>query len=297
MLAAPQMIDAGTARVAVQTQGSGPSLLLIHGWPLSGQTFRKIAPDLARHFTCHLIDLPGAGETQWREEHDFKFAGQALAVQRVARALKLDSYAVLAHDTGATIARQLALIEGPRVTRLVLLNTEIPGHRPPWIRLFQASSRLPLSRLAFRAMLGSRAFLRSSMGFGGSFHDLSLIDGDFHAAFIQPLLKSPARLEGQIRYLQGIDWALVDSLAERHRQIEAPVLFIWGEDDHTFPIDRARQMVGQLPHCAGLIPIAASKLLLHEEQPAQVSREAIRFLRGARASRPPDVESSRPDGR
>ena len=274
----PEFADVGAARIAWRAVGRGEPLLLIHGWPLSSFSFRKLLPRLAAHFTCYLPDTPGLGETEWRDETDFRFAGQAESLRRFADAVGLERYAVLAFDTGATIARQLALIDARRVRRLVLLNTEIPGHRPPFIPLFQRTLALPGSRAAMRMLLRSRALRRSRMGFGGCFVDLSLLDGDFHVGSVAPLLASPRRLEGVRRYLAGIDWALVDGLARRHREIAAPVLFVWGEDDPTFPIERARAMPAQLADCRGLVPIARARLLVHEERPDAVADAALPFL-------------------
>jgi pimeloyl-ACP methyl ester carboxylesterase len=129
-----------------------------------------------------------------------------------------------------------------------------------------------------RLLLRVPALRRSPMGFGGCFEDPRLHEGDFHEAFVAPLLASQRRLEGARRYLAGIDWQLVDGLAERHREIRAPVLFVWGEDDPTFPIDRARSMVPQLADCRGLVPIPHARLLVHEEQPAKVAEAALPFL-------------------
>jgi pimeloyl-ACP methyl ester carboxylesterase len=131
-----------------------------------------------------------------------------------------------------------------------------------------------------RALLGSRALRRSRMGFGGCFVDLDLLDGDFHEGSVAPLLGSPRRLEGARRYLAGIDWTLVDGLATRHREIAAPVLFVWGEDDPTFPIGRARVMPAQLADCRGLVPVARARLLVHEERPDAVADAALPFLLG-----------------
>jgi pimeloyl-ACP methyl ester carboxylesterase len=274
----PELADVGTARIAWRSVGRGEPLLLIHGWPLSSFSFRKLLPRLAAHFTCYLPDTPGLGETEWRDETDFRFAGQAESLRRFADAMGLERYAVLAFDTGATIARQLALIDPKRVRRLALLNTEIPGHRPPFIPLFQRTLALPGSRAAMRMLLRSRALRRSRMGFGGCFVDLSLLDGDFQQGSVAPLLASPRRLEGARRYLGGIDWALVDGLARRHREIAVPVLFVWGEDDPTFPIARARAMPAQLADCRGLVPIARARLLVHEERPDAVADAALPFL-------------------
>jgi pimeloyl-ACP methyl ester carboxylesterase len=274
----PDFADVESARIAWRSVGRGEPLLLLHGWPLSSSSFGRLVPLLAEHFTCVLPDTPGLGETEWHEGTDFRFAAQAETLRRFADAIGLAGCSILAFDTGATIARQLALIDPRRVRRLVLLNTEIPGHRPPFVRLFQRTLRLPGSRLAMRALLRSRTLRRSSLGFGGCFADLDLLDGEFHARVVTPLVASSRRLEGARRYLAGIDWELVDGLARRHREIAAPVLFVWGEDDPTFPIARAREMVPQLGNCRGLVTVPRARLLVHEEQPAAVAGAALPFL-------------------
>jgi len=274
----PRFAEVRASRIAYRIVGTGPPLLLIHGWPLSSFSFRRLLPALAGRFTCILPDTPGLGETEWTDATDFRFAAQADTLNAFAHGLGLASYALLAFDTGATIARQLALIDPARVRRLVLLNTEIPHHRPPFIKFFQRGMRRPGAALGMRVMLCSRVLRRSRMGFGGCFVDLSLLDGEFQAGVVAPLLASPRRLEGARRYLLGIDWDLVDGLAERHRDLTRPVLFVWGADDPTFPIERARSMTAQFPDCRGLVAIPGARLLVHEERPAEVARAALSFL-------------------
>jgi pimeloyl-ACP methyl ester carboxylesterase len=278
--AAVEYVDTGSADIAYRRFGDASQrpLLMIHGWPLSGFTWRHCLPGLARSHSCIVTDTPGAGDTRWRADHAFSFRGQAEAYARFVDKLGLASLDVIAHDTGATIARELALILGDRVRRLVLIGTEMPGHRPPWIPMFQRAARLPGAAASFAMLLRSRRFRRSSLGFGGCFADLALLDGEFHDAFVRPLLDDRARLVGQLRYLRGIDWALVDSLATRHRDIAARTLLIWGADDPVFPIARARAMIGQLARCDGLVEIAGAKLLVHEERPEAVVEAASRLL-------------------
>lgn len=270
--------DAGSAEIAYRVFGAGPPLLCLHGWPLSGFTFRRLMPALAARFTCYLPDSPGAGETRVREGHDYRFAGQAACYARFADALGLSRFRLLAHDTGATIARQIALDLGARVQQLVLIDTEIPGHRPPFVPLYQKLTALPGAGASLRLLLRMRAFRRSSMGFGGCFEDPALLDGEFHHHFVRPLIEDPARMRGQIRYLRGIDWALVDGLAERHREIRAPVLLIWGRQDPIFPLARAEPMVAQLHDCRGLRAVDGARLFVHEERPAEVARHALELL-------------------
>ena len=122
-----RFIDLDHCRLAYRTVGVGPALLLIHGYPLSGMTFRHLVPRLAEHFTCFIPDLPGLGETKWTDKTDFGFASQAVTLRCFVDALGLQQYSIVAHDTGGTIARRLAIIDGNRLIRMVLIGTEIPG--------------------------------------------------------------------------------------------------------------------------------------------------------------------------
>lgn len=273
-------VDVPGARLPVRRFGIGPDLLLVHGFPLSGFTWRKVLPALSAHFTCHVPDLPGLGESQWSERTDFSFPGQGRTLAALVEALRLQRVHVMAQDTGGTFARYLALAMPERVTRLVLINTEMPGHRPPWIPLYQWLLEAPATLSALRLLLASRTFRRSAMGFGGCFDDLSLIEGDFHHQVVEPLLRDPKRMEGLRRYLLGAKWAPVDALERDHAKLAMPVLLLWGADDPTFPLPLARAMASRFPD-ARVAEVAGARLLVHEEKPQTVAREALAFLRAA----------------
>jgi pimeloyl-ACP methyl ester carboxylesterase len=275
--AEPRLIDTGTARLPCRRYGSGPNLLLVHGFPLSGFTWRNVLPDLAARFTCWVPDLPGMGDSEWTDATDFGFPGQGRTLKALVDALGLERYGILAQDTGGTFARYLALADPGRVEKLILVNTEMPGHRPPWIPLYQFLMHVPGSLATFSLLLRSRTFLRSGMGFGGCFTDLGLIDGEFDEHVIQPLRRSWRRMEGLSAYLRGAVWGPVDALADEHRQLVMPVELVWGADDPTFPVGLARQMVGQFPD-ARMVEIPGARLLVHEEKPAEVVRAVLSFL-------------------
>lgn len=275
--ATPDYVDLGHCELAYRKVGAGPPLVLVHGYPLSGLTFRHIVPALAGHLTCYVPDLPGLGETRWTDRTDFSFAAQAETLKAFIAAMDIGPYAVVAHDTGATIARRLAVIDRDRVTRMALIGTEIPGHRPPWIPFFQRIAN-PRQTGVFKALMGRRWFRRSGAAFGGCFADLSLIEGEFLDIFIRPMLADPRRISGQTRYLMGIDWALVDGLKIDHAKITAPVLLVWGEDDPVFPVHEARAMAGQLGNCAGFVTIPGGKLFVHEEMPQALVPVLRNFL-------------------
>ncbi len=275
--ATPDLVDAGAARLPVRRYGAGPALLLVHGFPLSGYTWRKLLPELSKRYTCYVPDLPGMGASQWSDATDFSFPGQGLTLKALADSLGLQKYSVLAQDTGGTFARYLAIADRARVEKLLLINTEIPGHRPPWIPQYQFLMRLPGTLAAFSLLLRSRTFLRSGMGFGGCFCDLSLIESEFHEHVVLPLLREPRRMQGMRSYLRGAKWPPVDALLHEHAKLDMPVKLIWGAEDPTFPLADARAMVRQFAH-ASLVEIPGAKLLVHEEKPTEVVKEVISFL-------------------
>ena len=149
--------------------------------------------------------------------------------------------------------------------------------RPPsrrWTRT--ALGRLPGSRWAFSALLRSRAFLRSSAGFGGCFVDRRRIDAEFIDTFVEPL-RTPSGIDGALRVLRAFDYASIDRVAELHARIQAPVHLVWGEHDPTFPVSLLEPFAASFPTFASVTRLSG-KLLVHDEQPeayAAVVRRAV----------------------
>lgn len=74
-------------------------------------------------------------------------------------------------------------------------------------------------------------------------------------------------------------------MTEVHSSLKMPVQLIWGADDKTFPIVRARQMFRELPQSAELVEVRSACLLVHEEKPREVAEAALRFLHRAHSAR------------
>lgn len=272
-----RIIEVAESQWATWRFGRGPDLLFVHGWPLHAATFRALIPHLADRFTCHLVDLPGAGQTTTAPGARVGFSTHAEQLIQVVDRLGLERYGIVAHDSGGFFARQIAA-EDARVTGLVLGNTEVPGHTPWQVALFLLASKMWGGTTVFKTVLRSRTLRRSAIGFGGTFGDLSLLEGDFHDWFVEPLLRSKEAFAGQMLLLRTFDAAALGRLAEIHGQIRAPTLLLWGTEDPFFPLSKAREMIKGLPGGATLHAFEGAKLFVHEEHPAEFARRAAAFL-------------------
>jgi haloalkane dehalogenase len=268
----------GDASVHWRRDGSGPPIVFLHGFPLSGYTWDKVVAHLRDRFTCYTPDLIGLGQSHSTAGEDYSSLGQARALQGMLSELGVASYTLVGNDTGGWIARELALVDRQRVSRLVLTNTEIPFHRPPWIPMYQVLARLPGCGTVFRQLLKSRAFRRSSLAFGGCFHDVTHVEGEFRQRFVEPLVSSKERMDGAMEFLRRMKFARLDELQQLHGQLTIPTLFIWGTDDPIFPEPKAREMLTQFPQVAGFHAIPNAKLFFYEEHPREVARLIERFL-------------------
>lgn len=206
------------------------------------------------------------------------FADHADRVIAFAEQMELHEFSLLAHDTGGTIARLVAAKAKSSVRKLVLLNTEIPFHRPPFIPLYQKMLGLPGSQSIISHLMRSAAYRRSALGFGGVFHDQNLIEGEFKTHFIDYWLADRRRMLGQIEYLRQLDFSVIDTLDEIHRTILAPIQFIWGANDTTFPASLGLAMSQTIDICRDFSAIQDCCFLPQEEKPAEVVAKAIPFL-------------------
>ncbi|WP_395346966.1 alpha/beta fold hydrolase [Variovorax sp. UC122_21] len=122
-------IELGDAQIHVEVGGSGPPLLLLHGYPQTHVAWHRVAPVLARHFTVVAPDLRGYGDSTGPagDPLHLNHCKRTLAADNLAlmRALGFERFAVMAHDRGARVGYRLAL-DTPEAVRCFVSLTVIP---------------------------------------------------------------------------------------------------------------------------------------------------------------------------
>lgn len=267
--------DLGTSRLAYRRFGVGPNLLFVHGWPLSGETYRGLVAALQGHFTCIVPDLPGAGETPWDDTIEEVFAGFTHRLLSFVDVLGLTRFGLFGQDSGGTLARLVAARVPDRVYGIGLTNTEVAGHVPPLLPLLQRITALPGAAWVFRHLLRFRPYLRSALGFGGCFKDPARLHGSFDGTALRALRDDPGPA---MQVLRRADLDVVMRLDAVQARIEAPMVAVWGDDDPFFPFGQAKQLVQTWPTRSELHRLEGYRLLVHEEVPDEVARRVGPFL-------------------
>lgn len=271
------MIDVGDHQVAHRKLGSGPDLLFLHGWPLHGGTWRNIVPRLAADYTCHVIDLPGTGDTRSAPGSRLALDANLDTVLAVIDQLRLEQYGLIGNDSGGLLAREIAAERVSQVNALVVTGSEIPGHVPAQIVRLKQLVRLPGITPLVSFTLRNRWLRRGPVGLGDCFADMKASDGDFAEAMLDPLADLKA-MDDQLELLRTFDPGHVDVLFDLHPIITAPTLMIWGESDPYFPVKKARAMAEQFGGSVQLEVIPNAKLLVHEEHPEKFATLTAEFL-------------------
>ena len=119
-------IDTGEARIFVRHAGSGPPVLLLHGFPQTHLMWRGVAPRLARTFTVVCADLRGYGASACppsAPDHA-PYSKRTVAKDMVAVMSRLgfDRFSVAGHDRGGRVAYRMALDHPERMDRLAVLD-------------------------------------------------------------------------------------------------------------------------------------------------------------------------------
>lgn len=108
------------------TAGSGPPLLLLHGYPQTHVMWHKMAPLLRDHFTLIIPDLRGYGASakppSTPDHAPYSKRAMAGDMAGLMTHFGHESFAVLAHDRGARVAHRLGLDHADRVTQMMLLD-------------------------------------------------------------------------------------------------------------------------------------------------------------------------------
>jgi haloacetate dehalogenase len=237
----PVQIDTGETTIFARWSGSGPPVLLLHGFPQTHLMWRAVAPGLARNFTVVCADLRGYGRSGCpasTPDHA-PFAKRAMARDMVIvmERLGFPRFSVAGHDRGGRVACRMALDHPGRIERLAVLDilpTESAWNRAdarfalaywPWSLLAQPEP-LPERLLA----AAPEAIVDNALGDWGS--PSAVFPREVRAAYVEAL-RDPAHAHAiceEYRAAATVDREHDQADCTDGRRMTCPLLALWSAE-------------------------------------------------------------------
>ncbi|WP_117235633.1 pimeloyl-ACP methyl ester esterase BioH [Vibrio maerlii] len=258
-----------------QTLGSGPDLVMIHGWGMNGAVWQQAAEQLSQHFTLHIVDLPGYGHSA--ESHGEDLAD--IANQVLAQAPEKATW--LGWSLGGLVASYVAIHHPNRVNKLITVASS-----PKFAAEKASINESGISKAAWRGiqpqvltaftdqliddfkLTVERFMALQAMGSPSARQDVKQLK---QAVFSRPE-PNPRSLLAGLKILAEVD--LRDAL----EQIQSPMLRLYGRLDGLVPLKVSKELNLQLPHTECFVFSESSHapfMTEHQEFCAQVSRFAL----------------------
>jgi pimeloyl-ACP methyl ester carboxylesterase len=234
---AHRWVDVGGLRLHCVEAGTGPLVVLLHGFPEFWYAWRHQLPALAdAGYRVVAPDLPGYNTSDKPPRvRDYRPRLLAQEVADLIGALGAGSAAVAGHDWGGALAWLLAMHHPERIQRLVVLNAPHPirfltGLRRPrqlrrsWYILAFQLPWLPERLIAARDFQALRRALGRQPTRPGAF---TAQDIDHYVA----AAAQPGALRAAINYYRAAVRANPLAQAQTLRRVDIPTLVIWGDQD------------------------------------------------------------------
>lgn len=224
------------ATIDFVTAGSGPPLLLLHGYPQTHIEWRDVAPQLAKKFTVVAADLRGYGDSSKPPdgENHLNYSKRAMAQDQVdvMASLGFQKFALVGHDRGGRVAHRMALDHADRIAKLAILDI-VPTYKVlhsvtndlatanfHWWFLIQKAP-MPETLIANSAEVWLRSrFERIPAG---------ILSKEAFAEYLRAFTL-PGSIHASCEdYRAGATIDIEHDAADLDRKISCPTLILWGE--------------------------------------------------------------------
>ncbi len=265
------IVSARGLAMHVLVEGSGPALLLLHGFTGSAETWRPFLPELARRHRIIAPDLIGHGRTAAPDDAERYRMGECVAdLLALLDRLGVEDFAVLGYSMGGRVALHLALAAGERARTLVLESAS-PGILDPEERLARLRSDEELAELIEREGIAAFVERWESQPLFASRRSLP--------AEVRERLRAERlghRPHGLANSLRGMSAGAMEPVWARLGELRLPTLVLAGELDAKY-VAIARAIGERLPRArVAIVPGAGHAV--HLEQPAQFLELVTAFL-------------------
>lgn len=255
-------------RLRYRDGGSGPAVVLLHGFASSLETWLGLIPELERDHRVIALDLKGFGWSD-RPEGDYSPAAQARLVLSLLDRLGVGEFDLAGHSWGCSVALALALEAPRRVRRLALYDAWVFSDQLP---TFFHWSRAPgVGEALFALFYNERPAEKLELAF---------FDPDaVPETLVEEVERALARPGTRAAALQAVRGQRFEEMEDRYREVRQPVLLLWGREDAVSPVSVGERLLRLLPDARLRIYPRAGHFPMIEAG-ADSTRDLARFFSG-----------------
>ena len=255
--------------VAWTDVGQGEPVILLHGIPTWSFLYNEVIPQLGRDHRVIAPDFLGHGYSDRRDFFDRSLLAQTDMIVRFMDHLEIERAHFVGHDTGGGVSLIMAIHHPERLDRLVLTNVV-------------AYDSWPIDDMV---ALGNPDWRSKSPKDVADFIVSGLPDGIFNQdrltrAFKEGIVAPYSDEEGKIsiiRNASALNTNHTTMLVERHGEIRAPTLCLWGVHDPWQTIRDGERLAQEIPD-AHLVRVENASHWIPHDTPDIFSEEIRSFL-------------------
>lgn len=234
-------------------QGTGPSLVIVHGWGCSLETVQSLVEGLSREFRVTALELPGHGKSHAPAEiwGSWEFAR---FLDAFLNALGIERTHLLGHSVGGRFAAVLSSEQPAKVERLILMDSS--GIKPP----------RPL-----------KYYLKVALAKVGKFAEryLGPLGAELKKRIYSKIASADYQSAGELR--KSFVKIVNEDIREILPKISAKTLLLWGEEDRDTPVSSGELMKQLIPD-SELVVIKSAGHYPFLDQPEKVRLYIRKFL-------------------
>lgn len=225
-----RFIDIDGHHVHYVDEGTGPTLLFLHGNPTWSFDYSRVIESLRADFRCIAVDYPGFGLSAAAPGYRYLPTEHAQVVDKFVEALGLSGITLVGHDWGGPIGLATVQRRPEAFDQLVLTNTWAWPVADPLIQIMSEVMGSPIGRLLIRQL---NLFVHVMIPIGHRLTKPTSKQMDHY----KKALDSPARREASAVFPREITSSrafLADIESGLNAIAALPTLIIWGDADFAF---------------------------------------------------------------
>lgn len=267
-LSQDKMVDIDGLKIRYRDEGpqTAETLILVHGFTSSLETWDALANNLKQDFRLIRLDLPGHGLTGADTQKRYSVDETVMFLSHFIDVLEIEKPVLIGNSLGGLVSWRLAAKSPENVSKLVLISpggfsingvTEKPVEVPMMLKFYLKNAPLAGVKQATQALFSNPEKLSEERI--NTIQSMMLYGGNGEA------------------FIERLNVFTLPDPEQDLANVRSPTLIVWGENDSLVPSDHGAKFVKHMPN-AELITYPDTGHTPQEEAPEKLAFDIRRFL-------------------